>query len=216
MPVAFESPYLHFTLIACAVLLISLLFLLRRLTGAIGQMRRKRRPGLPYQPALLRYNIHAAIFWLFPLFLGILLLWFAVYLSGYQYVGARVAKAGVASFHRGSVQYASTDGRQKLVMPVRGKTVAAAGVFLRFPTWLSYAGLGSYHKVISFRGFQDNRYHYIPPDADWLQSYCDPLYLFAYRNSDRAGLLNAFYAESPYFDAGKHEIYVTRSGYIVR
>ena len=118
------------------------------------------------------------------------------------------------SASRGIAEYRSDSG-PRISAPVQGHQAAMAGIIMRFPTWLRFAGLGNYHKAITFRGFNQNEYHYNTPPADWLQSYADGLFVFFYKNKSWLKTPEAIYVESPYFNPGKHQVFVTHSGYIV-
>jgi hypothetical protein len=153
---------------------------------------------------------------MFPLVAGLLLLWFAFYLSGYQYCGERLQTAGSASFRHGKVSYASADGRETVRSSLKDPKATVVGIFLRFPKWLRFVGLGTYYRVISAHGLSESPYRYTRPPSEWLEPHTDAFYLFLYRNSDRLGIVDAFYSESPYFSPGQHTIFATRSGFIVQ
>lgn len=179
------------------------------------QLKRKWNPPAPFQPQLLQYYKNASIFWSFFVLTGLILLVFALYLSRYQYVGEKVYPAGQASLHRGSVDFFNYDGTSR-TYPVRGGEVAAGGIFLRFRPWMRFLGLQTYHKLITFRGNQENTYHYIKPAAAWLESYADRFYVFLYKNKEWIPLADPFYTESPYFAGSKRGLLVTHSGYIIQ
>lgn len=211
---AFEMPYLHFTGIALAVLLFSLYYFIRKCSAAYGQLRLKWNPPAPYDPRLLRFDMNAALFRLIFVVLGGVLLALALYLSGYQYLGEKATPAGVAVFKKSKVEYRSEAG-EDLTVAVQGHQVAAAGILLRFPGFLRYMGLANYHRVITFQSFSHNEYHYKPPPPEWLQNHADSLFIFFYKNRDWLTIPSAVYVESPYFTPGRHEFFVTHSGYIV-
>jgi hypothetical protein len=211
LPVAFHPPYLHFTAVCLLIFLIVLWFLVARLRGYFDQWWRKKNPPAPYQPQLLVYFRNAALWWSFILLFAIALVVVAVYLSGYQYIDEGVKVAGTAMHHGGSVHFRSYNGVET-DYPTRGAEVAAGGIFFRFPPWMRFLGLRTYHRVVTFRGMADNQYHYTRPDANWIHGYADPIYSFLYKK----GWLDAHYTESVYFPSGKHQVLVTHSGYIVR
>jgi len=212
---AFHSPYLHFTLVATAYLLFVTYFFIGRLKSMFSQLRRKWNPPAPYQPQLLIYYKNASIFWFFVVLTGLVLFLFAIYLSRYQYVGDKVYPAGQATLHRNNVSFVSHNGVSN-TYAVRGGEVAAGGIFLRFSPWMRILGLETYHRLITFRGNQENVYHYSKPTAVWLESYADWLYVFFYKNKKWFPFADPFYTESPYFAGGKRRLLVTHSGYIIQ
>lgn len=207
-------PYLHFTAVALVFFLISFYFFLRKASAAFGQLRLKWNPPAPYDPRLLRFDLNAAIFRMIFVLIGLVLLLLAVYLSRYQYLTDRATLAGVIVFQKGTAEYRS-DAGTGMSARVQGHQAAMAGIILRFPTWLRFVGLGNYHKAVTFRGFNQNEYHYNTPPADWLQTYADGLFVFCYKNKSWLKTPEAIYVESPYFNPGKHQVFVTHSGYIV-
>jgi hypothetical protein len=211
LPRAFHPPYLHFTAICSLFFLIALWVLIRRFNGMFDQLRRKWNPPAPYQPGLLVYYRNAVWFWSFVLLIAIAFMAVAFYLSRYQYIGGGVEPAGIAVRHGSTVRFTRyTGGEEKFT--VHGSQIAAAGLFLRFPDWMRFVGLATYHRLITFRGMDQNEYHYAKPKADWIKPYADPIYVFLYKN----GWFNTYYTESVYFSGGKNRILVTHSGYIVQ
>lgn len=180
-----------------------------------SQLRRKWHPPSPYDPTLLRFEKNAVLFWVPLVILAGLLLTFAVYLSGYRYVGMKAQPAGTINHKNGTVQY-SDDRGNTMNVKVPGGRFAAGGIFLRFPKWTNHIGLGTYEKVITFRSADQSKYHYQPPDAGWLADYgADKIFVFLYKFRDKWKFPETFYVESPYFSGGKRLLFVTRSGYIV-
>jgi len=118
-------------------------------------------------------------------------------------------------FRGGTIRYTNAAGNER-TFSVAGPEAAAAGIFLRFSPSMDILGLRTYHRLITFRGNGENKYHYSSPGADWLAPYADWFYLFVYRNQKNLGVVEAFYTESPYFAGGKRTIFVTHSGYIVQ
>lgn len=212
---AFQGPYLRFTLICTALLLVCLYFLLRRTSAMYSQLRRKWHPPSPYDPTLLRFEKNAVLFWIPFVILSALFLTCAVYLSGYRYIGVKAQPAGRIILKHGVVQY--TDERGKTMnVQIRGNRIAAGGIFLRFPKWTNILGLGTYEKIITFRTADQSKYHYQPPDAGWLADYgADRIFVFLYKHRKKWKFPEPFYVESPYFSGGKRILFVTRSGYIV-
>ena len=212
---AFQSPYLYFTLFSLFILLVSTYYFLRKSSAAFAQLRKKWNPPAPYDPRLLRFDLNAAAFRSIFVVIGAVLFCLALYLSRYQYVGEKAIPAGETSYQKAEIVFRSMDGKQ-VAARVQGQKAAAAGIFLRFPKSFRYIGLGTYHKLITFRGFKDNQYHYNPPPAEWLDEHADWFFVFCYKNRKWLKIPEAVYAESPYFSPGKkHQIFVTRSGYIV-
>lgn len=211
LPVAFHRPYIHFTGICLLFILFVVLFLIARLRGMFDQLRRKWNPPAPYQPALLVYFRNSVLWWCFVLLIGFAFLAVAIYLSHYQYVGEGVEVSGIAVHHAGAVRFTSYDGVEQQFQ-TRGGQIAAGGLFFRFPPWARFLGLATYHRLVTFRGNEENQYHYARPGVEFIQSYADPVYIFLYKRQ----LLDAHYTESVYFPTGKHQILVTHSGYIVR
>jgi hypothetical protein len=212
--IAFQQPYLHFTLITTGFLLLCVFFLIARLRKVYNQLWRKWHPPTPFDPRLLKYFKNAALWWFFWTLFGGLLVTFALYLCKYQYIGTSVELAGKIRRQGNTIRYANYD-HTELTVTVQGGEAAAGGIFLRFPRWMRYLGLQNYHKLITFRGNQENKYHYSKPGPEWLETYADPLYIFIYKH--QKGLnLKAFYTESPYFSGITHRLYVTHSGYIIQ
>ncbi|HSP07597.1 MAG TPA: hypothetical protein VLR94_10490, partial [Acidobacteriota bacterium] len=197
-----------------AVLLISFYYFIRKASAAYGQLQLKWHPPAPFDPRLLRWDLNAAMYRFVFVLLGLVLFLFALYLTRYEYLGDKASVGGQANFHSGKVDFVGIDGKT-LSARVNGHQAAAAGIILRFPAWLRYAGLANYQRIVDFRGFNENQYHYNHPPADWLQRYADPLFVFFYKNNQWLGIPKAIYVESPYFSPGKHQIFVTHSGYIV-
>lgn len=214
MSAAFQTPYLHYTAVAGAVLFLSFYYFIRKAAAVFGHLRLKWNPPAPYDPRLLRYDLNAAIFRFFFVLLGLILFLFALYLTRYQYLGDKATLGGQANFRNGRVEFVGVEGAA-LSVSVQGHQAAAGGVILRFPTWLRYAGLANYQKIVTFRGFNENQYHYNQPPADWLQAHTDSLFVFFYKNRKWLAVPEAMYVESPYFNPGKHQVFVTHSGYIV-
>jgi hypothetical protein len=212
---AFQGPYLRFTLVCTAILLICLYFLVKRFSAMYSQLRRKWHPPSPYDPTLLRFEKNAVLFWVPVVILAGLLLTFAVYLSGYRYIGLKAQPAGTIVYKNGTVQY-SDDRGNSMNVKVSGGRFAAGGIFFRFPKWTNSIGLGTYEKIITFRSADQGKYHYQPPDAGWLADYgADKIFVFLYKFRDKWKFPETFYVESPYFSGGKRLLFVTRSGYIV-
>jgi hypothetical protein len=180
-----------------------------------AQLRRKWNPPYPYDPILLRFQRNAVLFWLpFVVITGLIVL-AAFYLSNYRYVGDRASPAGSAIFKRGAVQYTDDRGRV-LTVPWSGSRAAAGGIFLRFPKWIGFTGLGSYEKLITFRSIEQNQYHYQQPDDEWLANNgADRIFRFLHRNRKYCKFPEAVYVESPYFSGGKRTLFITRNGYII-
>ncbi len=212
---AFQGPYLRFSLVCTAVFLICLYFLFRRTGALYYQLRRKWHPPSPYDPTLLRFQKNAVLFWIPIVLLSGLLVAAAIYLAGYRYIGSKAQPAGKVVFNHGVLQYTDDRGRTMNVR-LTGSRAAAAGIFLRFPKWTSFIGLGTYEKVIIFRSAEQGKYHYQPPDAGWLADYgADKIFVFLYKFRKKWKFPEAFYVESPYFSGGKRILFVTRSGYII-
>jgi hypothetical protein len=179
------------------------------------QLHRKWNPPAPFQPALLQHAKTGALLWSFFVILGVLLLTFAIYLSDYQFVSNRVELTGQASLHKHSVNFVSYNGITR-AYSVNGNQVAAGGIFIRFPKWMSYIGLENYHKLITFRGNNENEYHYMEPPDSWVKENSDAVYGFLYRFRQTLSFLQLRYTESPYFSGSKRKIFVTHSGYIIQ
>ena len=211
---AFQRPYAHFTVITLVVLLVTLYFLVARIRKLWDQLWRKWHPPSPFDPRLLTYYKNAAYWWGFLVLLGLLFFSLALYLARYQFLGRGVELAGTARVQGGSVFYVNYNGG-KIVAHVKGPEVAAAGVFLRFPSWMRFLGLETYHKMITFRGNLENKYHYQKPEADFLAPYVDRFYFLLYKHRKDLGVVEPFYTESPYF-SGNRRIFVTHSGYIIQ
>lgn len=214
MPLAFQDPYRHFTFLALAFLVISFYFFFRKAASTYRQLRLKWNPPAPYDPRLLRYEMNAAIFRSLFVLIGVALLLAALYLTRYQFVGDKTSPGGVATFGKGEVAYSNMAGDEWKVK-VQGHQAAAGGIILRFPTWLRFAGIGNYFRIVTFRGFDENEYHYMPPPEDWLQQYADSMFLFIYKNRNWLKMPEALYVESPYFNPGKRRIFATHSGFII-
>jgi len=211
---AFGKPYLFFTLVPVFLVLISLRFLIVRLQGMFGQLRRRWNPPAPYDPHILEYFRNAAVFWFCCLVPSLILLYFAFYLTKYQYLGAHTENGGIAQLKKGTVFYMDQNLKEQSY-PVKGNQAAAAGLFLKFPDWAQYIGLGTYHQLVSFRGNEENELHYQKIDPEDLDPYADPFFMFIFKNQ-KYMVIQALYMESPYFPAGaKHKILVTRNGYII-
>jgi len=179
------------------------------------QLHRKWNPPAPFQPELLRVAKTGVLLWSFFVLIGASILAFAVYLSHYQYVSNRVVLAGEASLHRNSVSFVSAEGANSNY-PVNGNQAAAGGIFIRFPKWMSYIGLENYHKLITFRGNNENQYHYMDPPDSWVKANSDPVYGFLYQFRSTLSFLQLRYTESPYFSGSKRKIFLTHSGYIIQ
>jgi hypothetical protein len=211
---AFQRPYFQFTTICLLLFLIPLFFFVRRLRALLDQYRKRRNPPMPYQPLLLEYYRNATIFWFIFLIPVTLLLVLAIYLSQFQYLGARAEIAGTANFQGSTVLLTSYNGSQNQ-FHVKGDRAAAAGIFLKFPRSWSAVGLETYHKLITFRGSEETAFRYFQPSAESLKSDLDPFLCSLYAHRDWIQFVQISYAESPYFAHGKHRIFVTHSGYIV-
>src|SRR6476620_11031261 len=107
---AFQGPYLRFSLICTALLLICLYFLIKRTSAMFSQLRRKWHPPSPYDPTLLRFEKNAVLFWIPFVILAGLLLTFAVYLAGYRYIGNKAQPAGTMVHKNGVLQYTDERG----------------------------------------------------------------------------------------------------------
>lgn len=213
----FEPPYLHFTLLCLLYVLFVCYFLFKRLGLLFGQLRRKWNPPSPYDPRLMAYYRNAVTFWALFLLVGLVMLSLSFYLSRFQYLGEKVEPAGLATYRGNTVQFVDVDGVE-MTVTIKGEQAAAAGVFLRFPDWMGFLGLRTYHRLVTFRGNAQSEYHYGErPDAVWLRSFLDdPIYLFLYKNRNWLKIADPFYTESVYFINGKHRIHVTHSGYIIQ
>jgi len=147
-----------------------------------------------------------------------LLLLTAFYLASFQLIGKKVGISGLVTRKGNQVAFLGTDGR-RVEANVQGAQIAAAGIFLRFPNWMDIIGLHTYHRLITFRGMQENEFHYgKKPDANWLRSYVnDPilLFLYKYQNGFRP-LIDTFYTESVYFKGNRERLIVTPQGYIIQ
>lgn len=212
---AFQGPYLHFSLIAAAFLAFTLYFLLKRLREMFSELHRKWNPPAPFQPAMLhRAKIGVWIWLIFSVLSGSILL-FAIYLSRFQFVSSKVELAGEATMRNGVVDFTNYNG-VKWSTPVKGRQVAAGGIFIRFPDWMSYLGLENYHKLVTFRGNAENEYHYREPPDNWIKQNSDWFYGFLYRYRKELDFLRLRYTESPYFSGTKRKLFVTHSGYIIQ
>lgn len=214
LPVALQPPHLHFTLIAGLLFLITLYFFLKRTRATYVQLQKKWNPPAPYDPLLLKYDRNATIFWLVLLIPAGLLLGLAIYLGSYQLLAKKAVIAGRADFNGRTVKFLRYDGNV-LTTPVKGGRAAAAGIFLKFPGFLRFIGLHTYHKVITFRSSNEFQYRYMQPDPEWLQDYVDPFYCSLYAHRKWLKVVEPTYRESPYFGHGKHRVFATHSGYIV-
>jgi hypothetical protein len=215
LPLAFHPPYLHFTLIVTLILLFTVWIFFNRFRFFYDQWKRKRNPPAPFQPQLLQYYKSATILWAVFVFFSSLLLAAAFYLTNYQLLIDRVEPAGHAISRGRSVEFIGTRGERLIANP-KGSQLAAAGVFLRFPQWMSVLGLHTYHRLITFRGNKETEFHYgKKPDASWLSPHVDAIYKFLYDNKEWAPL-DTYYVESVYFPPGKHRLLVTPKGYIVQ
>ena len=180
-----------------------------------SQLRRKWHPPSPYDPTLLRFEKNAVLFWIPFVILSGLLLTFAVYLAGYRYIGNKAQPAGTMVYKNGVLQYTDERGNS-MNAKVNGNRFAAGGIFLRFPKWTNFIGLGTYDKVITFRNANQGKFHYQPPDHGWLADYgADKLFVFLYKFREKWKFPETLSIESPYFSGGKRKLFVTRSGYIV-
>ncbi len=180
-----------------------------------SQLRRKWNPPYPYDPILLRFQRNAVLFWLPFLILSAVLILTAVYLSTYRYVGDRAYPAGTAAIKRGVVQY--TDNRGHTTdFRWSGSRASAGGIFLRFPKWIRFTGLGNYEKLITFTSIEQNKHHYQQPNDEWLADHgADVIFRFLHRNRKYCKFPEAVYVESPYFSGGRRKLFITRNGYII-
>ncbi len=180
-----------------------------------SQLRRKWHPPSPYDPRLLRFEKNAVLFWIPFVILSGLLLTSAVYLAGYRYIGNKAQPGGTLVHKNGVLEYTDERGNS-MNFKVTGSRLAAGGIFLRFPKWTNLIGLGTYDKVITFRSPEQAKYHYQPPDGDWLADIgADKIFVFLYKFREKWKFPETLYIESPYFSGGKRILFVTRSGYIV-
>lgn len=216
-PLMFQSPYLHFTGIVVGYLVLVLVFWLSRMKRMFGQLQRKWNPPSPFDPRLLQHYKNAVYLWSVLLFIGLMLFLFSFYLTSYEYVGAKVQLSGQATRRGNQVDFVSSTGAQ-MSAPVKGSQIAAAGIFLKFPSWMRYVGLENYHRLVTFRGNQETAYHYgEKPDAEWLRQYLkDPVFLFLYEHRDWPLLMEPSYTESVYFSGARNKVLVTREGYIIQ
>jgi hypothetical protein len=212
---AFQGPYLHFSLIAACFLAFTLYFLIKRLREVFSQLHRKRNPPQPFQPQLLHQAKIGVWVWSIFSILAISILLFAIYLTRFQYISTKVEPAGEASLRNGSIQFTGTDGIKRS-FSVKGAQAAAGGIFIRFPSWMSYLGLENYHRLITFRGIGENEYHYKEPPDSWISENSDAVYGFLYRFRKELEFLRIRYTESPYFSGSKRKLFVTHSGYIIQ
>jgi hypothetical protein len=182
-----------------------------------GQLKRKWNPPAPFEPRLLTYYRNAVWFWGILLFVGIVMFCFAIYLTSYQFIGSKVQIAGHVLHHGSTVQYIDEEGKE-MRAATKGPQIAAAGLFVRFPGWMNWIGLDTYHKMVTFRGNIENEFHYgKKPPVLFLESYIhDPLLLFWYKHADSVDFAVPAYIESVYFGGPKHRLLVTHSGYIVQ
>lgn len=217
IPLMFQSPYLHFTAVVVGYLLLVLIFWCSRMKRMFGQLRRKWKPPSPFDPRLLQHYKNAVYVWSVFLLLGLFLFFLSIYLTGYEYVGKKVELSGQMTRRGSQVEFVSSTGVQ-LSAQVRGNQIAAAGVFLKFPSWMKYIGLETYHRLITFRGNQETEFHYgEKPDAEWLKQYMsDRVFLLLYKYRDWPLLVEPSYTESVYFSGARNKVLVTREGYIIQ
>lgn len=212
---AFQMPYLHFTAICAALVLLCLYFVIKRFAAYFADLRRKWNPPAPYDPILLGFKRRAFFFWLVLLIPSLILLYFALYLTRYQWIGSREETAGeVVALHHGVFEFRDYSG-QITNYPVKETKQAAAGLFLHFPKWMRYLGLTTYHQMIGFRSPSEIEFRYMKPTPDYIRLFGDDFFCWVYRNQNWF-FMKAIYRESPYFTGSGHIIYVTHSGYIVQ
>jgi len=214
LPLAFTAPYLYFTLFALVIFLFILRYAIVRFVSMMRLLQRKWNPPAPYDPHLLTYLRNAFLFWLVWLIPAGALLFLAFFLTRYQYLGLHTEPVGVAQLKKGSVRFVGNN-LQDGDYPIKGSQAAAAGVVIKFPPWMRYIGLSSYHQLIGFHGNQDNELRYLKPPPEALEPYVDGFFLFLYKHQ-KVSVIRTEYLESPYFGAGeKHRILITPNGYIV-
>jgi len=215
---AFQFPYLHYTIFCLILLAIVLYFWSKRFGLFWNQYQKKRHPPDPYDPRLYTWYKNAVTFWSVMLFIVLILLTISFYLAGFQMIEKKVGVSGMITRKGNHVQFLDSDGR-KVEAEVRGPQFAAAGIFLRFPSWLNTIGLRTYHRMVTFRGMQENQFHYgKKPDGEWLSTYVDdPVLLFLYKIQDTIRpVLDISYIESIYFKGNKERVIVTPLGYIIQ
>jgi hypothetical protein len=215
---AFQYPYLHFTIICLIFLAVFLYFWSKRFGLFWGQYQKKKHPPAPYDPRLYTWYKNAVTFWSFMVLIALVFLMISFYLSGFQLIARKVGVSGVVSRRGNHVEFIDVEGR-KVETEVKGPQFAAAGIFMRFPSWMDVLGIYNYHRLITFRGNQQNEFHYgKKPDKNWLASYVDdPVLLFLYNYQDTIRpVLNISYIESVYFKGNKERIIVTPQGYIIQ
>ena len=215
---SFQMPYLYFTALCLLLITFFLYFWGKRFALLWDQYRRKRNPPAPYDPRLYQWYKNAVTFWSVMLFFGLLLLFISFYLAGFQYIGKKIGISGLVTRNGNHVEYIGSEGR-RLEARVQGPQTAAAGVFIRFPNWMRYLGLRTYHRMATFRGNHQTEFHYgEKPSPQWLKSYVDdPVFLFLYKYRDTLSpAVNVFYTESVYFSGSKKRVIVTNHGYIIQ
>jgi hypothetical protein len=215
---AFQFPYLHFTIVCLVLLALFLYFWSKRFGLFWGQYQKKKNPPAPYDPRLYKWYKNAVTFWSVMVFIALVLLMISFYLADFQLIAKKVGVSGLVTRRGNRVEFVDAEGR-KVEAEVKGPQIAAAGIFMRFPSWMDVIGLYTYHRLITFRGMQQNEFHYgKKPDKNWLASYVDdPVLLFLYNFQDTIRpLLNINYIESVYFKGSKERIIVTPQGYIIQ
>lgn len=211
---AFEVPYVHFSAIALALVLLCLFLSIKRFSPYIRELRRKWNPPAPYDARLLRFYRNAFLFWLACLVPSLLLLVFSVYLTRYQWIGTKVELVGEVNYKHGVLELRRPDGTQQ-TFPARGQKQAAAGILMQFPQWMRYLGLTTYHQLVGFRSPEEQQFRYSKPTPDYIETISDSFFSFVYKNQSWL-FIRAIYTESPYFSGSGHKIFVTHSGYIVQ
>lgn len=211
---AFHVPYLHFTAVGSALVLLCLFFIIRNFIPYLSQLRRKWNPPAPYDAILIRFYRRAFWFWLVCLIPSLLLFGFSVYLTQYQWIGTRVELVGDVNYKHGVLELRSPDGTLQ-TFPVRGQKQAAAGILMRFPDWMRHLGLATYHQLVGFRSPEEQQFRYNKPTIEYIESISDDFFSYAYKNQDWL-FIRTEYTESPYFEGSGHKIFVTHSGYIVQ
>jgi|GEM_PF-4444087 len=215
---AFQFPYLHYTIVCLILLALILYFWSKRFGLLWGQYQKKKHPPAPYDPRLYQWYKNAVTFWSVMLVFALFLFLTSIYLAGFQYIDKKVGISGLVTRKGNHVEFVGTDGR-RVEARAQGVQIAAAGIFLRFPKWMDIIGLRSYHRIVTFRGMQDNEFHYgKKPDSNWLRTYVnDPilLFLYKYQNGIRP-VINISYTESVYFKGNKERLIVTPQGYIIQ
>jgi hypothetical protein len=211
---AFRAPYVHFSAIALALVLLCFFFVIKRLSPYLRELRRKWNPPAPYDAVLIRFYRTAFLFWLVCLVPSLLLLSFSVYLTRYQWIGTKVELAGEVDYKHGVLELRSPAGRQQ-TFPVRGQKQAAAGILMQFPGWMRYLGLATYHQLVGFRSPEEQQFRYNKATPEYVDTISDRFFSFVYRNQSWL-FIQAKYTESPYFTGSGHKIFITHSGYIVQ